>query len=104
MTVEAADVAEWLGADAGSIDTELLERVLEAATGVLTDNYDLVQALIDDEPRHDQAVVMYAARLYRRRFSANGVEAVADWGPIRVSVVDPDVHQLLARWELIRFA
>lgn len=103
MTVVAADVIEWLGADDDTVDAELLDRVLAAALGTLSDGYDLALAIVDDEDRHDQAVVMYAARLYRRKYSANGVEAVADWGPIRVSVSDPDVHTLLSKWELIRF-
>jgi len=100
VTATAADVLEHLELDAADVDADAFDDVIAAAAGVLNDDYDLTAA---ESVRADRAVVMYAARLYRRRFAVNGVEAVADWGPIRVSVSDPDIHRLLARWERVRF-
>jgi hypothetical protein len=102
VTATTDDVEAWLDVGAGVVDAELLDRVFAAAVGALGDFYDL-DAVDVDQDRVNQAAVMYAARLYRRRYSTNGVEAVGDWGPLRVSVSDPDIHALLARWELIRF-
>lgn len=103
MTILAGDVVTWLGADVDKIDADELDRVIAAAYGRLTDDYDLAAGAVEQPDRVDQAVAMYAARLYRRKFSHNGIEAVGDFGPIRVSVSDPDVHQLIAKWEMIRF-
>lgn len=41
------------------------------------------------------ATRMLAARLYRRKDSPQGVIASADWGAVRVSRTDPDIHALL---------
>lgn len=38
---------------------------------------------------------MLAARLYRRKDSPQGVITSADWGAVRVSRTDPDIHALL---------
>ena len=102
MTVTAvpADVTEWLDVDDVNVTAAELDRVFIAALGTLGDDYDLDAA---DADRADQAVVMYAARLYQRKDSVNGIAASAEWGAIRVSVTDPDVHALIARWEVYRF-
>lgn len=95
-----ADVVTWLELDDVTIDTAELDRVFVAAVGTLGDQYDLDTA---DADRADQAVVMYTARLYQRKDSVNGIAANAEWGALRVSITDPDVHALLAKWEMIRF-
>lgn len=100
VTAVAADVVAHLDIDDVTIDDDELDRVFVAAVGVLGDFYDLDAA---DGDRADQAVVMYAAALYKRKDSVNGIAANAEWGPLRVSVSDPHVHALLAKWELIRF-
>lgn len=100
VTVVPADVVTWMAADASTIDDDTLDRAFVAAVGALEDDYDLDVA---DPDRADLAVVMYAARLYRRKNSINGIEAASDWGPLRVSITDPDIHRLLARWETVRF-
>lgn len=41
------------------------------------------------------ATRMMAARLYRRKDSPQGIIASADWGAVRVSRTDPDIHALL---------
>lgn len=95
-----ADVVTWLELDDVTIDTAELDRVFVAAVGTLGDQYDLDTA---DADRADQAVIMYTARLYQRKDSVNGIAANAEWGALRVSITDPDVHALLAKWEMIRF-
>lgn len=42
-----------------------------------------------------QAALLQAARLFRRKDSPQGVISTPDWGPTRVSRVDPDVQALL---------
>jgi hypothetical protein len=100
VTAVAADVAAWSDLTDTVIDTAELDRVFAAAVGRLGDDYDLDAA---DADRADLAVIMYAARLYARKDSVNGIAANAEWGAIRVSVTDPDVHALIAKWEVIRF-
>jgi hypothetical protein len=41
------------------------------------------------------ATLMQAHRLYKRISSPTGVEGVADFGPVRVSRVDPDISALI---------
>lgn len=101
VTATSDDVVAWLRDPAG-VDADIMDRVFAAACAALADDYDLDAADVDQD-RVNQAAVMVAARLYRRQLSVNGVEAVADWGPIRVAAVDPDAHRLLARWEVVRF-
>lgn len=49
----------------------------------------------DWAPRTVQAAVMLTARLYRRRNSPNGVEALTEGGATYVSRYDPDIAQML---------
>jgi hypothetical protein len=51
-----------------------------------------------------QATLMQAARLFKRKDSPEGVMGSAEWGPIRVSRIDPDVKALLASFVLPRLA
>jgi hypothetical protein len=44
----------------------------------------------------EQATALYAARLYRRKDSPQGVIGGGDFGPVRVSRIDPDVEALIA--------
>jgi hypothetical protein len=43
----------------------------------------------------EMATRLMAARLYRRKDSPQGVITSADWGAVRVSRTDPDVHALI---------
>jgi hypothetical protein len=43
----------------------------------------------------ERATLMYAARLYRRKDSPEGVLGNAEWGTMRVSRIDPDVETLI---------
>lgn len=42
-----------------------------------------------------EATLLQAVRLYHRKDSPEGVLGSADWGPVRVARVDPDVQKLL---------
>lgn len=42
-----------------------------------------------------EATFLQASRLWRRKDSPEGVTGTADWGPVRVARVDPDVEALL---------
>ncbi len=100
ITATSDDVVAWLDVDAGNVDSDIVDECLASAILLLADDYDIAEADID---RANLATVMLAGRIYRRRWSPNGIEAVGDWGPLRVSQFDPDVHRLMSRWELYRF-
>lgn len=50
------------------------------------------------------ATRLLAARLYRRKDSPQGVITSSDWGAVRVSRTDPDVHALLFPFMIPGFA
>jgi hypothetical protein len=52
----------------------------------------------------EEACILLAARLYRRKDSPQGVISSADWGSVRVSRVDPDVEALISHLILPGFA
>lgn len=43
-----------------------------------------------------EAALLLAARLFKRKASPDGTAGVGEWGPIRVSKLDPDVESLIA--------
>lgn len=57
--------------------------------------YDRVESRFVQEPAVVQAVLMLAARLYKRRQSPEGVAGWADQGAIVVVARDPDVERLI---------
>jgi hypothetical protein len=52
----------------------------------------------------EQAALIQATRLYRRKDSPEGVLGSAEWGAIRLSRVDPDVQALIGDLALPGFA
>lgn len=48
-----------------------------------------------------QATQIQAARLAKRRTSPEGISGNAEWGPVRLSRIDPDVQELLRDYVLI---
>jgi hypothetical protein len=50
------------------------------------------------------AALLQAARLVKRRASPEGVAGMGDFGPVRVSVMDPDIENDLAFWRKLTFA
>lgn len=49
-----------------------------------------------------RAFIMLVARLYRRRNSPGGIEALGDTGPVYISRRDPDIAMLLGIGEYTR--
>ena len=72
-----------------------LVRQCTAAANVVVGRY--VTPPTDDLERgdHDLAATMLAARLYRRRNSPEGVQAMTDAGAWYVARTDPDIARLL---------
>ena len=48
-----------------------------------------------DEPEVQEAILLLAARLYKRRQSPEGVAGWGDLGVIRIVARDPDIELLL---------
>lgn len=107
MTVELDDVRDYLGAQpgAGPINNEVLQEALDAAEQRVTSCCMAACLLSEPRPNEiDQAVVMQAARLYRRRYSIGGFEGFGDLGIARVPGLDPDIEDLLTRYLSYDFA
>jgi len=73
-------------------DDSVLGLCLEAAGSVV---YDRVLASSVRKPEVVQAVLMLAARLYKRRQSPEGVAGWDELGAVRIMVRDPDIERLL---------
>lgn len=52
----------------------------------------------------EQATLLQAARLFKRKDSPEGILGSSEWGALRVSRMDPDVASLLARYVVVAFA
>ena len=92
-TVNADDVAQWgaFTAPQGE-DLDALNLVIDSVEEfvqrfyVTSDGYEDTVKL---------AVIMQASRLWKRRQSIDGVAAISDFGPIRVTRMDHDIANLL---------
>lgn len=102
-TLTAEAIASWLGMPltAATADAGHLESIVEAVV-------DTVDALPDAPrlpskdgspgawaPRTTRAAIMLGARLYRRRNSATGIEAIVDGGASYVARWDSDISRML---------
>jgi hypothetical protein len=90
------DVRSYLGAQAGGpiSEDQLDDSLRTAKIRVLERCIDQPIPLAENVSR---AIVMQAARLYRRRFSVGGFEGFGDAGLARVPALDPDIEELLIR-------
>lgn len=100
--VTATDVVEWGSLDTGGVGgTPLVQRVVDAVTLFIKGRYELLDA---DEALWGAdaqlAVIMQAARLYKRRRSPEGVAGFGEMGVVRISRIDPDVAELLAAYHV----
>jgi hypothetical protein len=50
------------------------------------------------------AALLQASRLVKRRASPEGVAGMGDFGPVRISVMDPDIEQMISSYLWISFA
>lgn len=73
-------------------DDDILRRCLTAAGDWV---YDRVLPSNVKRSEVQQAVLLLAARLYKRRLSPEGVAGWEDMGAVRVVARDPDVDRLL---------
>lgn len=103
-TLTPQAIASWLGMKLA--DSTANAEHLEAVVLAVTDTIDALPdapRLPDDKdgtpggwaPRTVQAATMLGARLYRRRNSANGIEAIVDGGASYVARWDSDISRML---------
>jgi len=102
MPATVASVQTFLGlSPARPMDDDALAAAVAAANDWVT---EMRPDLTLDEsgaelpswpPRADQAAVQYAARLYGRRGSVQGVAAFQDVGDTLLPALDPDIRALL---------
>lgn len=105
-------VFEYLSIDRmpNSIEQETMDRVIAAVTARI-DGICVPWPLSDDDPPVPvrpievvHAIVMSAARLWRRRTTPEGVlpayQSGSDMGviPLRVSRIDPDIEALIEQY------
>lgn len=86
-------VATYLGL--GTRDVEGLEAVVTAVNGLVSDWLGYHEPAAEVKPQHAHGATMLAARVFRRRNSPAGVEALGDLGPVYVSRNDPDLAMML---------
>lgn len=99
--VDATGVAAYLGLSPSATELDELAEVAEAVTALVVAYRGLPDDGDDWPANVSLGAKMLAARLYRRRNSPAGVEALGELGPVYVSRNDPDLSQLL---ELGRYA
>jgi len=73
-------------------DDKILSQCLEASGSWI---YDRVRPSAIKNPEVVQAVLLLAARLYKRRLSPEGVAGWEDMGAVRVVARDPDIDRLI---------
>lgn len=94
--ITADDVAKWLGLKPASVDDQLpvVVTTVNAYVSALP-----VVANLDDTTATPasvkQGATMLAARLWRRRNSPSGVEAITEAGAQYIARQDPDLARLL---------
>lgn len=104
--ITAAQVAEWLKLPSGSdTNDQDLIRATAATNGYVAGLPIVANLPIDPESDPPvqiawtddivQGGIMTAARLYRRRNSPNGVEAITESGATYVARFDSDISRLL---------
>jgi hypothetical protein len=93
MTVRAdIDALRAMTGQKTTTDDRVLSQCLEAAGAWI---YDRVRPGSVTAPEVVQAVLMLAARLYKRRQSPEGVAGWDDMGAVRVMARDPDIDRLI---------
>ena len=79
----------WVGAVSNEANT-LLRVCLDTATDEIR---DMVMADHFDKPGVQLRIIMYAARLFKRRQSPEGVAGWGDLGVVRIQSSDPDIYR-----------
>lgn len=103
-TLTAEAIASWLGMKTpeATANSDHLEAVVAAVTDTIDALPDAPRLPADEDgsrgawaPRTVQAAIMLGARLYRRRNSASGIEAIVDGGASYVARWDSDISRML---------
>ena len=76
-----------------NVSNTLLDRAMTAASSWVTGTGD--GRTISNVPEVQEAVVLLASRLYKRRQSPEGVAGWGDLGVVRIIANDPDIARLL---------
>lgn len=93
MTVTSATIAEWAQFTVPTgTELALLDRVVAAVTEHITANYQTDTPFSQSQ---EQAVILQASRLWRRRNTPEGIAAFADLSALRIDSLDRDVAMLL---------
>ena len=81
-----------------NLNATVLERALAAATSWVRER---VMECTYDDAEVQEAIVLLASRLYKRRQSPEGVAGWGDLGVIRILAHDPDIEALLEqKWDM----
>lgn len=102
--ITATDLTTFMGIT--SSDAGLATTVDQA---VAATNSIIVKRCVPDlpDPWPDEvtfAALEQGARLVKRRASPEGVAGMGDFGPVRISVMDPDIEAQLGPWLWLSFA
>jgi hypothetical protein len=80
--------------------TTVLQRSLDASTSWVRDH---VMDCRFDDPEVQEAIILMASRLYKRRQSPEGVAGFGELGVIRIISRDPDIELLLGhKWDMLK--
>lgn len=103
MAITSADVVKYMGITS-PVPADL-QYVIDTATDAA--NTLIVQScvvLADPWPAPiTDAALLQASRLVKRRASPEGVAGMGDFGPVRVSVMDPDIENNISFWRALVF-
>ena len=105
MAVTPADVATYMGI-AGTVPSDLAQ-VLDWATDAANELITNMCIDFGGDPWPapvTMATLEQASRLVKRRASPEGVAGMGDFGPVRVSAVDPDIEQNISMWRWLVFS
>lgn len=91
MTADLDALRASLGT-VSNVSNVTLERALTAATAWVTER---VSPSLLYDPETQEAIVLLASRLYKRRQSPEGVAGWSDLGVVRITSEDPDIARLL---------
>ena len=98
-----AEVREHMGLTSPDV---ALNHTVERATAAT--NALIMDRCIDFPdvwpPEVVYAALLQASRLVKRRASPEGVAGMGDFGPVRISVMDPDIEAMLSPWLRLVFS
>lgn len=101
--IDSADVIAYMGISS-PVPADLqgvIDMATDAANTLITES---CMPLDDPWPSPvTDAALLQAARLVKRRASPEGVAGMGDFGPVRVSTMDPDIENGISFWRALVF-